>query len=59
MEQVELKACPFCGGKAEIRVACTSRNHYVRCIRCRAIGPKSTYRDESAAIWNRRVNNGD
>ena len=62
----ELDPCPFCGGKAEW----DEKNKAPRCSQCKATIPsaggilrkyfdKSNYRQYMAALWNRRVNNGN
>lgn len=61
MNDIKLKPCPFCGGKAEVE------NHvcavYVRCKECHASTAASTAMlercalDDVVELWNRRINN--
>ena len=62
---IELKPCPFCGGK----VKWDEKNKAPQCSQCKAVIPSAVgvfrkYFDESgyhrymAALWNRRANNG-
>lgn len=66
---IELKPCPFCGGKPR-RIsarynpygACGSKDaiinwYSVRCTVCKAMLPDRTYRsaEHASAAWNRRT----
>lgn len=50
----ELKLCPFCGGKAEIREG-SSTKPYIRCKRCGCRTGSSRYRGNLAKAWNARA----
>jgi Lar family restriction alleviation protein len=45
-----LRLCPFCGGKARVRVI----QGFVRCDTCNADGPWGVTRKEAIAAWNAR-----
>lgn len=53
---MELKPCPFCGGKVEVRWNFREEVYEVRCAKC-----DGTYthwfgcEDEEIEAWNRRV----
>lgn len=60
--EIELKPCPFCGGKAvDLVIGDTSRLTYVFCKECRArgatFGTCATYcaTDKAIEAWNRRA----
>ena len=73
MAEYELKPCPFCGGKAQVRyTGCGSGIHgytsnilmrskagFVVCLKCG--GRTSIHGKVSRAInkWNRRLNDGE
>ena len=52
----ELKTCPFCGGKAQIKEAFPG-SYIVHCVLCECMFA-SFFKDEDTARaeWNRRVN---
>lgn len=51
----KLKACPFCGGRAEI-VSEYANAYYVECTNCWASIPQNEATPENAiAKWNKRV----
>lgn len=58
MSKIELKSCPFCGGKAEVRenTEC-GRQYYVGCTRCPADVGRLWFWKMSDAIeaWNTRA----
>lgn len=67
MKKIELKSCPFCGGRAAMRQFANPKNWYfVECADCycRTDGYKHNHvegTDEenkmaNAEVWNRRVN---
>lgn len=47
-----LKACPFCGGRAEIQGGFHAT--YVMCLACGVMGPNLISHEELAAAWNAR-----
>lgn len=56
---MELKRCPFCGGRAEFR---SLHRHdgfaydcFVMCTRCAATGNNYMHADDAAKAWNERV----
>lgn len=51
--QVELKPCPFCGGKAIKGFA--DDMHFFKCDICRSRGQKARTMDDAAILWNDRV----
>ena len=51
--KVELEACPFCGGEAE--VIARSFADSVICQECEASGPECRTGAEAIAAWNRRT----
>ena len=61
---IELKPCPFCGGKATISSSTNDDYFFTRCTRCTAsIGvilyngwrPTFISREDAADAWNNRV----
>jgi Lar family restriction alleviation protein len=50
--KIELKPCPFCGGKAEMKGVVVA---YVKCSNCKAETGCYEKEDEAAGAWNRRV----
>ena len=61
---IELKRCPFCGGKAEIEHGfCGDMTSYVHCTECHASVKPVRFAGEYAADekvaeqWNRRASN--
>ena len=56
MLNTELKPCPFCGGKAELRrLSVQGRwSRYVRCPQCWASTDLRDDDEAAAACWNRR-----
>jgi Lar family restriction alleviation protein len=64
MENRELKPCPFCSGKAEIKepkgfyaFPCDSYWR-VQCYECLARGAASKSKTGAIDAWNRRAGNG-
>lgn len=60
----QLKACPFCGGKAEMhypfhlmgKPGSSAKYHAgVRCTKCRCTSYSTTPPDEAIALWNSRA----
>ena len=59
----ELKPCPFCRGKAELKIICSDGIammpkitwHIVRCVKCDAKIERFAS-VEAIEAWNRRVN---
>lgn len=56
MEEIKLKPCPFCGGKAKIVKTYTI---WVKCINCHASANCHSTKKEAAAAWNRRMEEPD
>ena len=66
----ELKPCPFCGGKAQIRymgngsgpfgytsnILMRSKPGFVWCLSCEVATPKRSTVSRAIIKWNRRVN---
>ena len=50
---MELKACPFCGGEAEVEAE--DGIYSVVCVDCEARGPLAYRADNACVLWNRRV----
>ena len=48
----ELKACPFCGGKAKIMQA---HNPYVICGSCHVSTPMFSWKADAVNAWTRRA----
>jgi Lar family restriction alleviation protein len=53
-DKIELKPCPFCGGKAEM-VSDFDDEHYVYCSGCKGGWKTMETPEEAAEAWNRRV----
>lgn len=52
---MELKACPFCGGKAIID-DCGDHRYFVRCTKCSINQDKLfAQKCDAAKVWNRRA----
>lgn len=49
----ELKACPFCGGKAYLRTV--MNKNFAECETCYADGPQEASREKAANSWNHRA----
>lgn len=58
----ELKSCPFCGGKAEVKTNYEygkARGYFIFCTKCDLQQPKAYSTKKTAIkIWNRRIKNG-
>lgn len=56
----ELKRCPFCGGKAEVRSRCNDYEtdnfvmHFARCNNCKAESAWCREETEAIKAWNTR-----
>lgn len=51
----QLKPCPFCGGKAELR--CFMNFFWVKCIKCEVSTDAKPSLEKTIKAWNRRTNN--
>lgn len=49
---IELKPCPFCGGKGEIQGLYGA---FVSCIDCYIEGPYKAFEEEAIEAWNTRA----
>lgn len=59
MEQVQLKPCPFCGGKPQMIVGTTEYSlTQIRCTVCQNCTAYWQGYDKAIEKWNRRVNDG-
>ena len=62
MSEIELKPCPFCGGKAELKM--NDQKVWAQCVECGArtqvvwIAAEYCANDKVAEAWNRRDDNG-
>lgn len=55
-EMIELKPCPFCGGKADIYEPDVDiETHLVYCTKCQAETQLFAKREEAIEAWNRRA----
>lgn len=54
---MELKPCPFCGGKADIGEQYDGL-YFVICTACLSSSPSSKSKELVERHWNRRVTNG-
>lgn len=54
MDEIKLKPCPFCEGKA---VTIGGNIFWVRCCECGAETSTYVYREEAKEAWNRRAEN--
>lgn len=53
----KLRACPCCGGKADVfefARAALSSQYEVRCLKCGVRTPRRTLVDSVVELWNRR-----
>ena len=61
--KVELKPCPFCGGKANCYdfawMVESNKDWTVECTNCGAIIPPYGIKEESIEAWNRRTRHDD
>ena len=55
MKQVELKPCPFCGGKATMYTFSVVKDYHVSCDGCGAYSDDYRTPKKAAAAWNRRA----
>ena len=54
VDDIELKPCPFCGGKAELGDG-RGHNWDISCIECGASSEQTLIRSEIIAAWNKRA----
>ena len=54
IEEIKLKPCPFCVGKAEM-VSDFEDEHFVYCTGCKGGWKTMETPEEAAAEWNRRA----
>ena len=61
MEEIELKPCPFCGGKGVEILEDENKYLYYRymaqCQKCGANAKLSRTKEEARKAWNRRADN--
>ena len=63
MDELKLKPCPFCGGKAIMETFATAREREARFrVKCSVCWCETNWdnfsQDEAAEAWNRRADNG-
>ena len=60
--EIELKPCPFCGGKAKIVTWRDEKRREnptkIKCVSCGCTSGVKNRIGKAAAAWNRRVNDG-
>ncbi len=56
--KVELKVCPFCGGKRLKETSLLDKIHAITCEDCRCLGPYRFYIAEAEEEWNKRTTKG-
>jgi len=54
VNQPELKECPFCGGKAELRFDTGLKSYFIVCSNCKVETNIDAKREEVIKLWNRR-----
>ena len=62
MDEIKLKPCPFCAGKANLMSVqepwVGARRCYVTCAVCGVEMPRiARSKEEAALVWNRRADN--
>ncbi len=58
MAALQIKRCPFCGGRAVKRMGSDSR-YKVTCTRCFCSTPTFDSQNKALLAWNRRHDDGD
>lgn len=55
--RINLKPCPFCGGRVEIVIGLLKGLTMIECKRCRSLTSfqNNETADKAAEMWNRRV----
>lgn len=55
--EIELKPCPFCGGKAKVASGIHEggKYHWVECTECYGRSVGNSLEDEAISAWNRRA----
>ena len=52
---IELKPCPFCGGRADIHKCHHSKKYYVYCVVCSVETKHYLFDKDASSAWNMRT----